>query len=138
MPLPFTLRAALLIAAIAPSAARAETQAQPQQDLRAIVAQSAEVINGRAPIAAGNGATITRARANGLELVTSLTVAGALTPEALAALRSSLPGVQCGNPAVADLIRRGVRFTYDITGARRRTARITISACPNTPSPPAG
>lgn len=118
------------LAAAALLANSASAQTRPGPDLRAVVTAAAEIINGRAPIDTGNGGTITGARANRLELIISMTVSGAITEPAVAALRRTLPTVQCRQPGTPDLIRRGVRFTYRVSGTSGRPATITIDRCP--------
>ena len=101
------------------------TDAQVEQQ----ISLAAQQIQSQAPIRQGP-TTITGARAQGMELITAMTLPVDLNDQTISAMQQQLPAQQCSNPQVAQLIQRGGRFTYEITDSNNEVFRVNISSCP--------
>ena len=96
------------------------------------IAFAASEIQRQVPIRQGP-TTITGARAEGMELIMAMTLPVPLNQQIIEAVREQVTPQQCANPVIADLIRRGARFSYDITDAGGLVFRVTVSRCPDAP-----
>lgn len=93
------------------------------------VALAAQMLQSQVPIHQGP-VTITNVRAEGTELITSMTLPVDLNEDTAATFRTQLPAQQCSNPQVAQLINRGARYTYIMTDSGGEEFTFNISSCP--------
>ena len=88
--------------------------ASSDEDISRELSLAAQIIRDQAPIRS-EGATVTGARAQGYELVTTMAVELALDEATLAVIRRELSSQLCQNEALVRLIRLGATITYEIT-----------------------
>lgn len=106
----------------------ARRAAPSAEEIREELSLAAQIIRDQVPIRS-EAATITGARAQGYELVTTMEIDLELDESTLAILRREMNNQLCATEALVRLVRAGATISYEVTDTSRRMYKIELRHC---------